>query len=64
MAQNCEPKVVQEIHAIRREIHDETQGMSPSEKRKFFHDGTMAFFARGGITPKYVQSGMFENATK
>jgi hypothetical protein len=56
MTQNYEPKVVQEIHAIRREIQAETQGMSPSERCEYFRDGTMAFFAQSGITPKYVQS--------
>ncbi|GHV73674.1 hypothetical protein AGMMS49940_09760 [Spirochaetia bacterium] len=56
MTQNYEPKVVQEIHAIRREIHAETLGMSPNEKRAFFHNGTEAFFARRGLTPKYFNT--------
>ncbi|MDR2429161.1 MAG: hypothetical protein LBD62_05075 [Candidatus Margulisbacteria bacterium] len=50
-----EPKVLQEIHSIRLAIHNETQGMTTEEKRAYFHEGTIAFFARRGLTPNYAK---------
>ena len=56
MTENCEPAIMQEIYAIKREVSARTQGMSPSEKRKYYHDITERFFAGSGLKPKYVQS--------
>ena len=54
MKQNCGAKTFREIYAIKREISDEIRGMSPSEMRRYFHDGTKDVIARYGL--KVVQS--------
>ena len=56
MTQNCEPKIMEEIYAIKREVSARTQGMSPSEKRKYYHDSTEAFFAGTGFKPNYANA--------
>jgi hypothetical protein len=48
-----EPLALREIHAIRLVIHDETKNMNPEEKRAYFHENTLAFFARRGLSPNY-----------
>jgi len=48
------PEYLREIHAARKMIMDETQGMAPQQKRDYLRQGTDAMFASLGITPKYA----------
>jgi hypothetical protein len=47
---------MEEIYAIKREVSARIQGMSPSEKRKYYHDSTERFFAGSGLKPKYANA--------
>ena len=56
MTENFEPKIMEEIYAIKREVSDRIIGMTPSERRKYYHDSTEAFFAGTGFKPNYANA--------
>jgi len=49
-----EPMGLRITHAMRFKVQDETEGMTPSERTAYYHEGTKAAFSRLGITPKYT----------
>ena len=49
-----EPMGLRITHAMRFKVQDETTGMTPAEEAAYYREGTLAAFARLGITPKYT----------
>jgi hypothetical protein len=40
------PRCIREIHAIRLKIQDQTAGMTPSERTKYYNKRSAAFLSR------------------
>ena len=50
-----ECKVMQELHAIREKIYEETKHMTDEERTEFFNKNAENALLKLGITPRYAK---------